>query len=68
MPVRAARGASARVCLSPALLYETGPPSKISVEIVTSVQAEHTVNLAPAAQKFVLHWGEMGQAWGINQR
>jgi DNA-binding transcriptional regulator GbsR (MarR family) len=25
------------------------------------------VKLTPAAQKFVLHWGEMGQAWGINR-
>jgi DNA-binding transcriptional regulator GbsR (MarR family) len=25
------------------------------------------VTLSPAAQKFVLHWGEMGQAWGINR-
>ncbi len=25
------------------------------------------MNLTPAAQKFVLHWGEMGQAWGINR-
>jgi DNA-binding transcriptional regulator GbsR (MarR family) len=25
------------------------------------------VTLTPAAQKFVLHWGEMGQAWGINR-
>jgi DNA-binding transcriptional regulator GbsR (MarR family) len=25
------------------------------------------VNLTPAARKFVLHWGEMGQAWGINR-
>jgi DNA-binding transcriptional regulator GbsR (MarR family) len=23
--------------------------------------------LTPAVQKFVLHWGEMGQAWGINR-
>ena len=23
--------------------------------------------MKPAAQKFVLHWGEMGQAWGINR-
>jgi DNA-binding transcriptional regulator GbsR (MarR family) len=29
--------------------------------------AEHPVTLTPAAQKFVLHWGEMGQAWGINR-
>ena len=63
----AARRASARVCLALALLYEAGSPSKISVEIVTPVQAEHTVNLTPAAQKFVLYWGEMGQAWGINR-
>ena len=60
MPAQAARGASARASLSLALLYEAGPPSKISVGIVTPVQAEHTVNLTPAAQKFVLHWGEMG--------
>ena len=25
------------------------------------------MKLTPAAQKFVLHWGEMGQAWGINR-
>lgn len=25
------------------------------------------VELTPAAKKFVLHWGEMGQAWGINR-
>jgi DNA-binding transcriptional regulator GbsR (MarR family) len=25
------------------------------------------VKLTAAAQKFVLHWGEMGQAWGINR-
>ena len=25
------------------------------------------MDLTPASQKFVLHWGEMGQAWGINR-
>ncbi len=25
------------------------------------------MELTPAASKFVLHWGEMGQAWGINR-
>lgn len=25
------------------------------------------VELTPAARKFVLHWGEMGQPWGINR-
>ena len=56
-----------RAVASLALLSWLTPPSKISVEIVTPVQAECTVNLTPAAQKFVLHWGEMGQAWGINR-
>ncbi len=25
------------------------------------------MDLTPAAKKFVLHWGEMGQPWGINR-
>src|SRR5437762_14317233 len=25
------------------------------------------IKLTPAAQKFVLHWGEMGTRWGINR-
>lgn len=25
------------------------------------------MELTPSSQKFVLHWGEMGQAWGINR-
>ena len=25
------------------------------------------LNLTPAAQKFVLHWGEMGSRWGVNR-
>jgi DNA-binding transcriptional regulator GbsR (MarR family) len=25
------------------------------------------VRLTPAAQKFILHWGEMGTRWGINR-
>ena len=24
-------------------------------------------NLSPVAQKFILHWGEMGTRWGINR-
>ena len=41
--------------------------SILSVETVRPDIAEATVKLTPAAQKFVLHWGEMGQAWGINR-
>jgi DNA-binding transcriptional regulator GbsR (MarR family) len=28
---------------------------------------ENTKSLSPAAQKFILHWGEMGTRWGINR-
>jgi len=28
---------------------------------------EESKSLAPAAQKFILHWGEMGTRWGINR-
>ena len=41
--------------------------SILSVETVRPDIAKETVKLTPAAQKFVLHWGEMGQAWGINR-
>jgi DNA-binding transcriptional regulator GbsR (MarR family) len=29
--------------------------------------AEHTSRLAPAARKFIVHWGELGTRWGINR-
>lgn len=39
-----------------------------SLSTVRSEYAETVaVQLTPAAKKFVLHWGEMGQAWGINR-
>jgi DNA-binding transcriptional regulator GbsR (MarR family) len=41
--------------------------SIISVETVRPDKADQIVILTPAARKFVLHWGEMGQAWGINR-
>src|SRR5258705_4014314 len=28
---------------------------------------EESKSLSPAAQKFILHWGEMGTRWGINR-
>lgn len=28
---------------------------------------DNTVPLAPAAERFVLHWGEMGTRWGVNR-
>src|SRR5438309_9375698 len=27
----------------------------------------HRKTLSPVAQKFILHWGEMGTRWGINR-
>ena len=30
-------------------------------------QASKAVTLSPVAQKFILHWGEMGTKWGINR-
>jgi DNA-binding transcriptional regulator GbsR (MarR family) len=39
----------------------------ISVGTETTVIPVLTVILTPAARKFVLHWGEMGHAWGINR-
>ena len=33
-----------------------------------SVHTKTTQNpLTPVAQKFILHWGEMGTRWGINR-
>jgi DNA-binding transcriptional regulator GbsR (MarR family) len=28
---------------------------------------EETKSLSPVAQKFILHWGEMGTRWGVNR-
>src|SRR5262245_30680657 len=28
---------------------------------------ERKAGLAPVAEKFILHWGEMGTKWGINR-
>jgi DNA-binding transcriptional regulator GbsR (MarR family) len=46
----------------------------MAVSTVISVQRETTemtdttkATLSPVAQKFVLHWGEMGTRWGINR-
>lgn len=32
-----------------------------------SERIDKIMKLTPASQKFILHWGEMGQAWGINR-
>jgi DNA-binding transcriptional regulator GbsR (MarR family) len=29
--------------------------------------SEQTSTLSPVAQKFILHWGEMGARWGVNR-
>jgi len=32
-----------------------------------SAMTQETPSLTPVAQKFILHWGEMGTRWGINR-
>jgi DNA-binding transcriptional regulator GbsR (MarR family) len=49
------------------LLDDPNRPVYISVRTEKTERAIQTVTLTPAAKKFVLHWGEMGQAWGINR-
>src|SRR5215469_1713194 len=47
------------------------PLDKRHVSTVVSVYTEMTdtpkTSLTPVAQKFILHWGEMGTKWGINR-
>jgi len=31
------------------------------------MSGEAKTGLAPVAEKFILHWGEMGTKWGINR-
>lgn len=39
-----------------------------SVKRETTEMTDHTkATLSPVAQKFILHWGEMGTRWGINR-
>ena len=42
-------------------------PATIPVLTETPERTVETVELTTTTQKFVLHWGEMGQAWGINR-
>ena len=70
LPECVALGATVPAAAAPLRLPDSCSPlrgSIISVETVRPDRAEHPVTLTPAAQKFVLHWGEMGQAWGINR-
>ena len=38
-----------------------------SQEFFMTEQPAQTDSLSPVAQKFVLHWGEMGTRWGLNR-
>jgi DNA-binding transcriptional regulator GbsR (MarR family) len=43
-------------------------PLTVSLYSVDTEIGEHSMlPLSPVAKKFVLHWGEMGSAWGINR-
>ena len=41
--------------------------ARSDVSIISVFSETALVELTPVARKFVLHWGEMGQAWGINR-
>jgi DNA-binding transcriptional regulator GbsR (MarR family) len=34
---------------------------------MTEITERATTRLSPVAQKFILHWGEMGTRWGVNR-
>ncbi len=36
-------------------------------DMTETPKSDHHAHLAPVAQKFILHWGEMGTRWGINR-
>src|SRR5215831_2313104 len=43
-------------------------PAVFSVYSVHTEMSDNTkTSLTPVAQKFILHWGEMGTKWGINR-
>ena len=55
----------------PADLPSQNPLDNRGVYTVISDMTERTdrpkITLTPVAQKFILHWGEMGTKWGINR-
>lgn len=40
-------------------------PAESVISVITEIREMN--DLPPAAQKFILHWGEMGARWGINR-
>jgi len=34
---------------------------------MTEISETHKSTLSPVAEKFILHWGEMGTRWGVNR-
>src|SRR5262245_23230220 len=44
------------------------PPDFISVLTeITEAPKLHGMELTPIAERFILHWGEMGSRWGVNR-
>jgi DNA-binding transcriptional regulator GbsR (MarR family) len=44
-----------------------GYDTVISVTTEITARSLAVIDLTPAMQKFILHWGEMGSRWGINR-
>ena len=49
------------------MLDHPGGTCKIILSRLSGQKGATTVELTPAGRKFILHWGEMGHAWGINR-
>ena len=41
--------------------------SSVMTETLEVHETQETPRLSPVAQKFILHWGEMGTRWGVNR-
>lgn len=45
-------------------------PDRLAVSLLTEITEKTkfpTMELTPIAERFILHWGEMGSRWGVNR-
>lgn len=45
-------------------------PPRLSISLLTEITEMtkfHDMELTPIAERFILHWGEMGSRWGVNR-
>lgn len=49
------------------MLYTLAIYSQVSDNSVMTETTNNTEQLAPAIEKFILHWGDLGGQWGVNR-